>query len=264
VPDPDSSPTLTVINGLLASGFPFQTAITEVVKKVPYYRVAAEEFPWRDEAGADRFLDLIVHTHSFIVTIECKKTQKEIFTFLQPNLNSESVNRARCFFLHQIDDSSKRLELWCCDWDFRPKSLESQFCVVTTSESRKDQRLLEKDAQLLVGGTEAYGRSLTRERKTELGEPDRYILPVIVTNAKLFSATYDPNDVSLDTGQLPFTPSPAISTVEWVRFRKAFTAGNQDLGDRTVFVVAATSLERFLQNLDSINPSQTPRHPVLA
>lgn len=194
VPHQDASPNQAVINGLLASGFPFQTAIAEVVRKIHYCTIAAQEFPWRDEAGADHFLDLVVHTHSLIVTIECKKTQKEIFTFLQlTGISQQSVTRSRCFYLLQIDDSSKRLELWTREWDIKPKSLESAFCVVTTSESRKDQRLLEKDAQLLLRGTEAYGRSLTRERKTELGEPDRLIVPVIVTNAKLFSATYDPN-----------------------------------------------------------------------
>lgn len=261
MPDQDSSTKQAVINALLASGFPFQTAITETVRHVPGCTVIAEEFPWRDDTGADRFLDLVVLRHDLIVTIECKKTQKEIFTFLQPTDTSEQrVIRSRCLYLHQIQDSSKRLELFCGDWDIRPSSPESAFCVVSTSDSGKDQRLLEKDAQLLVRGTDAYGRHLKPEPKNALGEPDRVIVPVIVTNAKLFSANYDPNTVSLDTGQMPVIPQPNISTVEWVRFRKAFTAANRDVGDRTVFVVAATSLQRFLHDLEEIFPSQSPRN----
>jgi hypothetical protein len=202
MPDQDSATKQAVINALLASGFPFQTAITDAVKRVPDYRVLAEEFPWQDDTGADRFLDLVVFRHNLIVTIECKKTQKETFTFLQPTGTSQqSVNRSRCLCLRQIQDSTKRLELFCGDWDIKPKSPESAFCVVSTSDSGKDQRLLEKDAQLLVRGTDAFGRYLKPEKKHALGDPDRVIVPVIVTNAKLFSANYDPNDVSLDTGQ---------------------------------------------------------------
>jgi hypothetical protein len=264
VPDQDSSTKQAVISALLASGFPFQTAITEVVRRVPDCRVVAEEFPWRDDTGVDRFLDLVVHRHNLIVTIECKKTQKEIFTFLQPTGTSQtSVIRSRCLYVSQIQDPTKRLELFCGDWDIKPKSLESAFCVVSTSDSGKDQRLLEKDAQLLVRGTDAYGRYLKPGKKNALGEPDRVIVPVIVTNAKLFNANYDPNDVSLDTGQLPVMPPPDISTLEWVRFRKAFTAANRDVGERTVFVVAAASLQRFLHDLDEIFSPQSPRHFVI-
>jgi hypothetical protein len=159
--------------------------------------------------------------------------------------------------------STKRSELFCGDWDIKPKSPESSFCVVSTSDSGKDQRLLEKDAQLLIRGTDAFGRYLKPEQKAELGELDQLIVPVIVTNAKLFTANYDPNSVSLDTGQLPVMPQPDISTIEWVRFRKAFTAGNRDAGDRTVFVVAASSLEQFVHDLDEIFSSHSPRHAVM-
>jgi hypothetical protein len=241
VPNQDSATKQAVINALLASGFPFQTAIAQVIRQVPDCSIVAEEFPWRDDTGADRFLDLVIRKHNLNVTIECKKTQKEILTFLQPEptgTSQQNVTRSRCLYLHQ-DDSPKRVELFCGVWDIKPQSPESAFCVVGTSDSGKDQRLLEKDAQLLVRGTDAFGRDLkaTTEHRWE---PDRVIVPAIVTNAKLFNASYDPNSVSLDTGQLPITPQPDISPVEWVRFRKCFTAANRDVGDRTVFVVAAS------------------------
>jgi hypothetical protein len=266
VPDQDSATRQAAINALLASGFPFQTAITKVVCDVPDCRIEAEEFPWRDDTGADRFLDLVVRKHNLIVTIECKKTQKEIYTFLQPlhpdATGQRTVIRSRCLYVSQIQDSSKRWELFCGDWDINPESPESAFCVVATSDSGKDQRLLEKDAQLLVRGTDAFGRHLKAERTKPLEEPDRVVVPVIVTNAKLFKANYDPNDVSLDTGQLLMLQHK-ISTVEWIRFRKAFTAANRDVGARTVFVVAATSLQTFLHDLDEIFSRQSPRNFVI-
>jgi hypothetical protein len=263
VTNQDSATTQAVVNALLASGFPFQTAITELVRSTPNWTVAREEFPWRDETGSDRFLDLVVERPDLIVTIECKKTQKEILTFLLPDgAPHESVNRSRCLYLHQIQDSTRRLELFCGDWDFKPKSPESAFCVVSTSDSGKDQRLLEKDAQLLIAGADAFGRYLRPEQKTSLGEPNRAIVPAIVTNAKLFTANYTPSSVSLETGQLPIMPGPAISSIEWIRFRKAFSAREPAPGERTVFVIAANSLQKFLEALDDIAPQREPQNRV--
>jgi hypothetical protein len=112
------------------------------------------------------------------------------------------VVRARCLYLSQIQDSTRRFELFCADWDITPNSSESAYCVVSTSDSGKDQRLLEKDAQLLVRGTDAFGKHLKSELPSRpLGEPDRVSVPVIVTNAKLFKVKYAPGSVSLDTGR---------------------------------------------------------------
>jgi len=133
-----------------------------------------------------------------------------------------------------------------------PKSAESMFCVVSTNDSGKDQRLLERDAQRLVRGTDAYVQRYKRELRPLYPEPDSLFVPLLVTNARLFVADYDPSDVSLDTGQFSMPPRAAISAVPWVRFRKAFTSENKDIGDRTVFVVAATELQELLTKLDMI------------
>jgi hypothetical protein len=258
MPDDDSTTRQIVIKALLASGFPFQTALAEVAQQVPHCKLVAEEFPWRDDTGTDRFLDLIVVKYDIIVTIECKKTQKEIFTFLQSTAVLEKDEmRSRCLYLQQIPDATKRLELFCSEWQIKPRSQESAFCVVSTSDSGKDQRMLEKDAQFLIRATDAFGRYVKEKRKPEL-EWDQVIVPLIVTNAKLFVAKYNPGDVSLETGQLPKPPTPPqpdISPIEWVRFRKAFTSSEKDRGHRTVFVVAANSLQKFLHNLETISSS---------
>jgi hypothetical protein len=121
------------------------------------------------------------------------------------------------------------------------------FCVV--SESAKDERLLEKDAQLLVNGSDAYGCHLGEQPRSEVHR-HKIIVPVIVTNAKLFIASYDPADVSLDTGEL-LPSATEISSIPWVRFTKSFS-GAPDIGDSTVFVVSANSLRDFLENLEMI------------
>jgi hypothetical protein len=247
----DSGPPSATIGALLASGFPFQTAVAGIVREVPNCDLVREEFPWRDIGGEDRFLDIVVTKHRFIVTIECKKTQKETLTFLQPCGIKGDITRARCVYLTQIQDSTKRMELFCSDRYVSPKSTESMFCVVSTSASGKDQRLLERDAQMLIRGTDTYARKLRSDFEAQKNpEDDRTILPAIVTNAKLSIAYYKTTQVSLESGQLP-TPLPEqLQSVSWVRFRKGFSSGNKDLGDRTVFVVRAPELSEWLNKLD--------------
>ena len=247
--DQDSSTTQAILTALLASGFPFQTAIAELVQEVSSCKLIAQEFPWKDDTDVG-FLDLVITKHNLIVAIECKKTQKDVFTFLQTG-DAGKVIRAQCLYLSQIRDSSMRDELFCSDWEIKPSSLESMFCVVSTSATGKDQRMLEKDAQLLIRGADAFGR-FVKQNPRELERPERAIVPIIVTNGKLFAARYHPKDVSLEIGQLPATPAPEIRQIQRIRFRKTFTYSAAPV-DRTVFVVAASSLKDFLSDLEMIS-----------
>jgi len=76
--DEESGLNQQAIGALLASGFPFQTTVAQIVRQATDWQVLAEEFPWRDESGIDHFLDLVGTKHFFVVTIEYKKTQKEV------------------------------------------------------------------------------------------------------------------------------------------------------------------------------------------
>jgi len=101
----------------LGRGFPFQTTIADLVRSDGRWRIDDEEFPWRDDAGRDHFLDLAAVNSRCIVTFECKKTEKEIYTFLLPQLKpgeseARALRRARCDYLVRINDSSQRLELF--------------------------------------------------------------------------------------------------------------------------------------------------------
>ncbi len=147
----DQDSKQAVVSAFLASGFPFQTAIAELVQQVPNCKLLQEKFPWRDDTGSG-FLDLVVNKHNFIMAIECKKTQKEILTFLQPGGSLHKLVPHDVFTLPRFMTKP-------CDWSFiaaigeiKPNLLESMFCVVSTSDSGKDQRMLEKDAQILIRG----------------------------------------------------------------------------------------------------------------
>jgi hypothetical protein len=247
-----SDPIETVIQSLDRSGFPFQTAITYLIRRSKGWSVLASEYPWRDSDGSENFLDIIVTNGKFILPIECKKTQ-EIQTFLLPQgalaglIRSRDVADFRClrttYFPVQNRVGVHSNEIW----EIWPVSPSCEFCIVSTSTTGKDQRLLEKDASLLVRATDALAQD-TRVHFKLGGDQSRLLLPLIVTNAKLFIARYHPSDVSLETGE--FTESPKdVEKAPWVRFSKSFTADG-GLDHRSIFVVNAASLEEFLQRLE--------------
>ncbi len=244
-----------LVVGLQASGFPFQTAVASVVRQSSLWSLVEQEFPWQDPGGGDHFLDLVAERHadSMIAAIECKKSQKESFVFLKPDgFSSTHGERMRCVFAYQIQDMTRRLELACDEFLVTPNSAEAAFCVVSTSVSGKDQRLLERDAQVLVRATDAYAQERRRRFKpgSTMGNYHVFV-PVLVTNAPLFIASYRPTDVALDSGRLDISKEK-IEPAPWVRFHKAFTStGGRDLGARTVLVANAVHLEALLRELGS-------------
>ena len=144
------------------------------------------------------------------------------------------------------------MEIYCEDWALLPGSTSSEFCVVSTSESGKDQRLLERDAGLVVRGTDAFAQDFRQRfrREHDPAPPTACIIvPVIITNAPIYTVRYEPSDGSLESGAFSVPPRE-IDNACWVRFRQAFTSdGGPDLGDRSVFVVQATSFVEFLQHV---------------
>jgi hypothetical protein len=230
--DPDETIPPAVSESLKRSGFPFQTAITHLIRRSKGWSIQASEYPWRDSDHNENFLDIIATNGTFILPIECKKA-KEIQTFLLPQGGLEGLIRTRpdvadfrCLRTTYFPTENRvgiTYEENCKIW---PVSPSSEFCIVSTSTSGKDQRLLEKDASL-----------------------PRLLLPLIVTNAKLFTARYHPSEVSLETGEFTESPPKDVEQAPWVRFSKTFTAGRE--GDhRSIFVVNAIYLEEFLAALE--------------
>ena len=242
-----------VRGALQSSGFPFQTAVAHVIRAAPGWKVYASEYPWQGPGGDDQFLDLVATNGKLFLAIECKKTRKDILTFLRPLGHSHTgkVDRFRCLRAEQIRDATRRVEIFCEDWALYPTSTCAEFCVVSTSESGKDQRLLERDAGLVIRATDAFAQ-VFRERFPPGSNlsPPCLLLPVIVTNASIYTARYEPSEVSLETGEFSELPRE-IEGAPCVRFRKAFTSeGRRDLGDRSVFVVNAAQLSEFLGLVD--------------
>lgn len=240
-----------VLAALQSSGFPFQTAVANVIRAVPGWSVYASEYPWRTSTGDNQFLDIIATNNSLFLTIECKKTRKEILTFLRPlgHLHTGLVEDFRCLRAEQTRDSWRRIELFCEEWALHPRSTCSEFCVVSTSDSGRDQRLLERDAGVVVRAADAFGFDFQKRfRPDHDPSPSAacLVVPVIVTNAPIYTARYNPSEVSLESGEFVGPPKEVDST-PCVRFRKAFMSDvGPDLGDRSVFVVNAAAFAEFL------------------
>ncbi len=253
----------SVLAALQSSGFPFQTAVAHVILTVPGWSVCESEYPWQTSGGDSQFLDLVATNGTLFLTIECKKTRKEILTFLRPLGHPHTgttgvVKEFRCLRASEIQDSTRRLEIYCEEWAVEPESTRSEFCVVSTNQSGRDQRLLQRDAGLVVRATDAFAHGRRKHFRPDRDpSPDAacLFLPVIVTNAPLYTVRFKPTEVSLESGEFS-EPPQEVETAPYVRFRKAFTSdGGPDLGDRGVFVVHATSLIEFL-GLIAIAPNQ--------
>ena len=247
-----------VLQSLKHSGFPFQTAVAHVIRSSKGWSIHASEYPWR-AGNDDRFLDVVATNGKFFITVECKKTRQETLTFLRPlgHSNTGHIEDFRCLRADRYDLIPPQAHLFCETWGLWPKSPCSEFCIVSTSKSGKDQRLLERDASLVVGATDAFAQDVREHLGLGQALSLPYLfLPVIVTNAKIFTARYNPLEVSLDTGEFQGLPEKT-EEAPWVRFSKAFAAGRRrDLGLRSLFVVNATELGNFLENLE-IAPNQS-------
>ena len=195
-------------SALLASGFPFQTAVEAIIAKAPRWEVMAREYPWVHPDGT-QFLDIVAQADRITVGIECKKTTKENYVFLLPGGSTpKETGAARLLAAEQIRDSNPRWELYVEQWHIAPTSHESAFCVVANIDAKGGtQRLVERDAGLLLLGTDAYARRTVRDIPTDSRDkPRRPFLPLLVTNAPLFVAPYPEGDVSLESGEFTNLP----------------------------------------------------------
>jgi hypothetical protein len=252
VTDHHSKQRQIALSAITASGYPFQTAIAALVTRVGSWEFGGQEIPWRDPFGDDRFLDLAASSEHLRLAIECKKTSKETYTFLLPKGFSEPQHgRVLCLQALNVQDSTRRIIIENREWLIAPGGPESAFCVVSTSDSGRDRRLLERDAQELIRATDALAFRIAAPSTPSWDVPVPLLyIPILVTNAPLFTASYDPHDIPLDTGSL-LQSSQLLTEAPFVRFRKAFTS-DEGVGDRTVLVVNASHLASFLGSLSHV------------
>jgi hypothetical protein len=120
--------------------------------------------------------------------------------------------------------------------------------------------LLERTGSDLLQSVEALAhQQLKLVEHNRTASYSQYFVPVLVTTARIFAASFDPATVTLNDGSLPKDASP--KEVPYIRFRKAFSVPTEPssactltefskANERTIFVVHAESVTKFLNQFE--------------
>jgi len=248
-----------LLNLTNTSGFVFQIGVRHEIERTSEnhgWTILAEEHHWRHpENGQSGFIDLVASHNpevAFRMVIECKRATDQKWIFLVPISNLQPVTRTSIFWADRdlVDQGG-----WAWDTDnTEPNSIESSFCVVK-GQADKNTPMLERITDILLPSVEAVA---LEEMSLVPHSPIRahgFYLPVIVTNAKLYSCVFDPAHVSMDSGRLS---NGEIKEEKMVRFRKGLITGfkeemkARDLTDaneqkqRSIWVVNSSYLAEIL------------------
>ena len=248
---------------LNASGFAFQLAVEAAVKANPGHldwRVVGREHPWKS-AAASGYTDLILTCGNLYVVVECKRTRDATWMFLMPSSAQLSRSHAKVAWIN-TKPHEKSLVGWG-DIQVHARSPETDFCAVR-GQGEGDTPMLERIAAQVVAAADGLCADLIELH--ERAWASKVVIPVIVTNAELVVAQFDPETVDLELAEVQdatFTPVPHV------RFRKTLAPAAadpfsepeelRDLSDgavRTVFVVAASAFTEWLDQLQ-ISPDDS-------
>ena len=242
-----------------ASGFAFQLAVEQKVKATfgkHLWTVLAHEHPWRDlETGDQGFIDLILQNGTQRLVLECKRSLDATWIFLIPEGNSKATQRIN----FQWTDTRAGLDPMAgwSDYDFKPCSVEAEFCNVRgTGESAIS--LLERLCNKLLTSLERLADEEMKINMEHKRSPMSYVA-AIVTNADLQVCKFNPALVSLRDGKI-LSRRAKFEGVKFMRFRKTLTpvlpgggmpkdieSANR-IRERTVLVINASALTDFLCN----------------
>lgn len=249
------------------SGVPFQLAVENAMRT----RGAKHSIEvWREVPWANGFIDIVAKISDRIFcAVECKRVTDRSWSFVLTENARESATRCRIEWFNskavKIKDCSR---VFCSEWNMVEPSPESEFCI------------LPKDTP--IGSLESVCRGLIAschnllESEAELVLNDDIVamIPVIVTNAKLYTCKMDAISVSLETG-LPNEAGSIFQPVEMLRFRKSlvnqrsnsYRKSQMVLSDwiadreRTVFILTPSGIDRFLNGMRAFGTNYSGGFP---
>jgi hypothetical protein len=188
--------------------------------------------------------------------------------FLMPDQAQRHRSHARICWINTVPHQ-RPLSGWG-DIQIYPASPEADFCVIR-GQGERDRPLLERIGAGVVDAADGLSANLLQLRE-QYGTTE-IVIPVIVTNATLMLASFSPNDISLETGEVE---NAAFEIVPHVRFRKSLAAAAapdeyepdqlRDLSaasERTVFVINAAHFTTWLDTFQ-LNIASTPWRPARA
>jgi hypothetical protein len=236
-----------ILSALGGSGFPLQTAVVAALGSFGQFTIE-QEVAWQEAGGTHRFLDIVASINHVRICIECKALRGEKLVFLLPHNppQSETAN-VWAVYLRRMDDSTRRPIVAYGRSATAPLTSESIYCV-SIGKGSGESRLIEREAQPLVRGTEEYAKDRCGKF---VGDDSVLCIPVLLTTASLFVAEYDPLSIPLGDG-IYEAREEHVRPVPYVRFTKEFTAdGAEGTRLRTVIVAQAASLNDLLHGLSA-------------
>ena len=218
------------------SGFPFQIGVRKEIERTASdhgWRIAAEEHHWTHPAsGKTGFIDLIAEHYQYALSliIECKRVRPKDkhssegpgWLFLTPRDDAGHEQRLTGFKTQKLRDEGIGKQnfdksAWQDIVDFYPPTKEAAYCVFETQDEKSP--MIERIADTLLPSVEAV--AVEWFRHTYVGNNQlRIFVPVIVTNATLYTCSFDAADIRLSDGILP---SVDFQPVPFVRYRKGLT-----------------------------------------
>jgi hypothetical protein len=269
------SDQIEMLKGVNGSGFPFQIGVRKEIEKSSKdhgWAVDAEEHRWTHPAAKRAgFIDLVISHQELIFTvlIECKRVSEDAkWLFLTPRDYSSDRKRISALCTNKRAEDAGVFVGWC-DFEFDPISSEAAYCVFRGQDERNP--MLERIADDLLPAVEAVG---LEEMTCKMTQPDWYsdwrlFLPVIVTNAALYTCVFDADRVGMNDGRLP-EGSCEFKPVSFVRFRKSLathypahgiTPGHHNslrqsnlAMERTVLIINSAALSESLKSLNEAEP----------
>lgn len=244
-----------------SSGFPLQLGVMHAIDQSSEWRVVLEEHPWRSaDNRSEGFIDVVAMNRQpgfGAMVIECKRVRQAAWVFLIPKTPPSNRSQATIWDSNRTD--GKWLNHGWRNWQADPTTYQSQYCAIPGQQQGR-QNLLERTAFDLIESVEALaGQEFELIEQNEVTIFSRVYVPVLVTTAHLFAASFDPSTITLSDGALPDDTS--LVEVPYIRFRKALSvkallssASNlKELSmtnERTVFVVNAEQVTMFLNQFE--------------
>lgn len=254
-----------------ASGFPFQIRVAHEIDTTSEqhgWSVVAREHHWENsETRKEGFIDLIlrkewnIFTYWFLV-LECKRIRGGNWIFMTDHEHQTSQDAHTLEVGEMGEDETGPI------WNrvpIAPACPLSSFCTVQGQDERATP-MLERVCTELLESLECFADEVKKRIQKPIPEGMRYSLnfvPVIVINAELITAVFEPRDIDLEKGELG-QGQGEFTAVPYVRFQKGLKsrygtdqyptdipALNKD-NERTVFIVRAPYLPDFLKRFDFV------------
>ena len=263
----------SAVKALEEHGHLFQQRCLEEAKKLDRYKLESEEYPV-SIGDVDTVIDFVLSADTeslvkFYFVFECKRANPDYVTWLFPKARDSKEPSFR--FLATNLHARPRADFFeiflrTAELSLFPAELRmtvGEGLEVKDKENRgkrsKTDSIYGACQQVLTG---IAGLALElKERKYVSKEPKpiamQFIIPIVVTTAKLYVTEYNRTDVNLSTGKPPLSKSDTYK-VDWVSYdfplRGAFQIAQPEEWENNLFYRLRKTRQKFkVQSVAIVN-----------